>query len=75
METRTVLQLSFKTTTGKTRSINILDPKEDLTETQVSQAMDTILNNGIFTTTAGDFADKVSATIITTTREDLYEEE
>lgn len=74
MVTRTVLQLSFKTTTGKIRSINILDPKEDLTEVKVSEAMDTILNNGIFTTTAGDFMDKVSATIITTTREDLYEE-
>ena len=48
------LQLVFRTAGGSRRTISIEDPKEDLTDAQVQEAMDAILSRNIFTAADGD---------------------
>jgi len=61
-----VLRLSFKDLLGKKASISLNDPKPDLTDLQVKNAMDTVISQNIFATSNGDFVSKDSAQIITT---------
>lgn len=64
-----VLQLKFAAASGKERTINVSDPKSDLTSQQVDAAMDTILENQVFTTSAGELLTRsVSAKYVETTR-------
>lgn len=47
------LQLSFLTELGNTVTLSIPDPKPGLTETEVQQAMQTIIDKNVFTSTTG----------------------
>lgn len=60
------LQLVFQTAGGSRRTISIEDPKEDLTDAQVQEAMDAILSRNIFTTADGDFVSILGARKVTT---------
>lgn len=55
--TRT-LRMSFRNEAGKTVSISLDNPKEDLTAAAVEAAMDLIIAKNIFTTSGGDLVSK-----------------
>jgi predicted DNA-binding protein (UPF0251 family) len=69
--TRT-LRMSFRNEAGKTVSISLDNPKEDLTAAAVEAAMDLIIAKNIFTTSGGDLVSKYDAKIISTDTTDLY---
>ncbi|NLC12243.1 MAG: DUF2922 domain-containing protein [Firmicutes bacterium] len=59
------LRLIFQTSAGSTSSISLADPAEPVDPSAISDAMDTILNTGIFTSSGGDLVEKVKAEIVT----------
>ena len=63
----------FKNTLGNTCTIAVDDPKDDLTEQNIIDAMTLIMTKNIFQPKGYDLAEKVSAKIVnaTTTEYDL----
>ena len=59
-----VLELYFVNEEGKLTRLAIDEPKENLTAGQLSTAMDTIVQAGVFSSRGGDFVDKHSARIV-----------
>lgn len=60
------LEMTFKNSAGRTSKISVDTAKEDLTELQVNEAMDGILNSGIFTSAGGDLVEKAKAALVAT---------
>ncbi|MBF0830877.1 DUF2922 domain-containing protein, partial [Staphylococcus aureus] len=56
-----VLELTFKTSTDKTFTLQIQNPKRDLTEENVRQAMDSILKLNLFDLSKGELVSIHSA--------------
>ncbi len=48
------LELQFVNEGGTRATVGLAEPKENLTDIQVKTAMETILTNGVFTSTNGD---------------------
>lgn len=71
--TNKVLRLTFTTAGGKTYSINIPDPKEDLQKAEAEAVMDTIIQKNIFFTSSGTLTGKRDIRVIDTTTNDLYD--
>ncbi|WP_425803128.1 DUF2922 domain-containing protein [Desulfitobacterium sp. Sab5] len=71
--TNKVLRLTFTTAGGKTYSINIPDPKEDLQKAEAEAVMDTIVQKNIFFTSSGALTGKRDIRVIDTTTNDLYD--
>lgn len=65
------LLLVFKNIKGTTSTLTIDEPKDNLTEAEVKNVMDTIIEKNIFNSTGGDLIEIKSAEIITTTEEIL----
>ena len=65
------LEMEFKDVEGKKFGISIEDPKEDLNEMEVKEAMNQVINKNIFATKAGDIVEAVGARLVTTTVEEL----
>lgn len=63
-----VLYLDFIDELGKRRSISIEDPRDDVLESEVSQAMDIIIQNDIF---EDKLVAKGGARIVTRTIDEL----
>ena len=59
-----VLQLTIANADGKTMTINVKNPKPNLTEAEVNAAMQTIVNAGIFSHAGLTFNVKKSAKIV-----------
>ncbi len=59
-----VLQLTFANAEGKTMTFNIKDPKPNLTESEVNAAVQTIVDQGIFSHEGFVFNVKKSAKIV-----------
>lgn len=64
-----VLVLVFLDTEGKERLIKIEDPKADLTPLEVETVMNTVITKAIFNLVSAS-----KAYIVTTTKEDIYEQ-
>ena len=60
------LEMTFKNSAGRSSKISVDAAKEDLTELQVNEAMDGILDSGIFTSTGGDLVEKTKAALVAT---------
>lgn len=58
------LSMVFNTSSGKKITFSITGVKSTLTETEAVAVMDNILAKNIFTSSAGDFVSKDSASII-----------
>lgn len=58
------LVMSFLNAQGKKVSLTVNDVKDNLTNADVSKAMDTILAQNIFHSTGGDLKSKDSAEIV-----------
>lgn len=65
------LLMGFMNEDGKKVSLRIDGIREDLTESQVSAVMDTIVSKNIFQSSGGDFKIKDSAEIYERTSEKL----
>ena len=59
-----VLQLTFENAAGSTMTININDPKPNLTEAEISAAMQTIIDQAAFSKDGFLFNVKKSARIV-----------
>jgi len=60
-----VLQMSFRTGTGREFRIALENPKTDLTPAQIQTAMDTIVSKNVFNVEGG-LIEALSANIIST---------
>ena len=65
------LELEFKDEGGKKFSLSLDEPREDVADIEVKEAMDSIIEKDIFHTPNGDIVLSVAARIITTTVEEI----
>lgn len=63
---RTRLAMKFKTTKGKTVTISLDGPKESISEQEIKDAMDLIVQKNIFSVDGADIMTTSEAKIITT---------
>ncbi len=70
-ETTRTLEMTFATELNKKHVIRVADAKSEVTASEVSTAMDNIINKNIFSGTGGELIEKVSAQLITTQVDDL----
>lgn len=68
-----VVRLSFATEGGKTFTITIPNPREDLNQTDVLTVMNTIVSSNIFLTTSGALTGIRDVKVIGTVTDDLFD--
>ena len=66
METKKKLLMTFKTNDGKKVSLSTDDPREDITEEEIKNAMTTIINSGIFAPNGSSLIEMVEAKVVET---------
>ena len=66
MEVKKKLMMTFKTDEDKNISISLDDPRENLTEQEIHDVMNIILNNDIFAPNGETLVSLVSAKIVET---------
>ena len=66
MEVKKKLMMTFKTDEDKNISISLDDPRENLTEQEIHDAMNIILNNDIFAPNGETLISLVGAKIVET---------
>ena len=66
MEVKKKLMMTFKTDEDKNISISIDDPRENVTEQEIQNAMNIILNNDIFAPNGETLISLVGAKIVET---------
>lgn len=59
-----ILELQFETSAGKTSTISIDAPKQDVTAAEIKQAMETIITANVFEVQAGTFVGLKGARIV-----------
>ena len=57
------LDMVFRSESGKTVTLSLLEPKDTLTLTEVNTVMQDIISKNIFSTTSGDLVQVVEARI------------
>ncbi|MGC8814565.1 DUF2922 domain-containing protein [Dictyoglomus sp.] len=72
VSTRKVIRMTFLDSGGSTYTITIPDPKDNLTDQDILNAMDLIIQKNIIQGRSGDLVEKVDARIIETTTNDIY---
>ena len=60
----TRLELQFFNVAGTRATIGLVDPREDLTDLEVKEAMETILTEDVFTSPRGDLSSIAGARIV-----------
>ena len=60
------LVMTFKTTDDKSVSLTIDDPREDLTEEEIKDAMELVVSKNIFAPGGADIVSAVSAKVVVT---------
>ncbi|SHI82505.1 DUF2922 domain-containing protein [Desulfosporosinus lacus] len=68
-----VVRLSFATEGGKTFTITIPNPREDLNQAEVLAVMNTIVSSNIFMTTSGALTGLRDVKVIGTVTDDLFD--
>jgi len=66
-----ILEMSFSTELGKTKTLRVYEAKAALTGAEVAACMDNIIAKNIFTGPGGELTGKVKAQVITTSSADL----
>jgi len=66
-----ILEMTFSTELGKSKTIRVYEAKAALTGAEVAACMDNIVAKNIFTGPGGDITGKVKAQVVTTTSADL----
>mgnify|MGYP001098658771 CR=1 FL=1 len=67
------LQMIFSNALGRSTTISVADPSEDLTPAEVEAVMDSIVTKNIFNSTGGDLVGKVRAQVVSRTVDVLGE--
>jgi hypothetical protein len=67
-----VLRMVFLNALNKQVTLSLNNPKDTLTATEVQGVMDTVIARNIFTSGGGDLVSKVSARVIDTTTNELF---
>ena len=73
LTTNKVLRLSFMTAGGKTFSISIPYPKEDLQPADALAAMHALIDDDLFLTAGGALTGVKDIKVVDTSTEDLYD--
>ena len=60
------LLMTFKTDEDKNVSISVEDPRENLTESQILEAMNLIISNNVFAPNGEALVEKVGAKVVET---------
>lgn len=71
METKKRLVMTFLTGVGRKISISIDDPKEDITEAEIADAMNLIVEKNIFAPYGSELVATVDAKVIVTDTEEF----
>ncbi len=71
MEETKTLQMTFLNEANGRVTISVADPREDLTENEVENAMNNIITANVINSSGGDLVGIVSARIITRQVEDI----
>ena len=66
-----VLEMTFNTELGLSKTIRVVDAKDPLTDAEVAAAMDSIITKNVFTSSGGEFTSKIKAQVVTTTSSDI----
>ena len=61
---REYLQLVFKNEEGRNFTLTVYDPKENLTEAEVTETMDQVIATNLFASNGGELKSKVSARVV-----------
>ena len=73
MEQTKRLVMTFKTTDNKKVSLSVDNPREDITESEIKDAMDLVVSKNIFAPNGADIVSAVEAKVVVTdtTADDL----
>lgn len=66
------LSMVFLNQPNKNVTLNLDNPRDNLTAAEVQAAMDSIITKNIFTSSGGDLVTKVSARVVDTTTNELF---
>lgn len=73
--TRKYLRMVFADSGGSRFTITIANPKDNITEQEILNVMDMIIQKNIFSGRSGDLIAKVDARIVENTTSDFYNPE
>ena len=65
----TDLELVFKNVAGKKCSLNIEEPKRDISKAEIDAAMKVVVDSNVFNSPGGDLVEAVEGCLRTTTRD------
>lgn len=68
-----IVRMVYTTQDGRTFSLTLPDPKDDLTSADVEAVMDLVILKNIFATSGGDIIGKRDIKIVDTSTTDLYD--
>ena len=66
MEQTKRLVMTFKTTDDKKISLSVDNPREDITESEIKDAMDLVVSKNIFAPNGADIVSAVEAKVVVT---------
>ena len=66
MEQTNRLVMTFKTTDDKKVSLSVDNPREDITESEIKDAMDLVVSKNIFAPNGADIVSAVEAKVVVT---------
>ena len=66
MEQTKRLVMTFKTTADKKVSLSVDNPREDITESEIKDAMDLVVSKNIFAPNGADIVSAVEAKVVVT---------
>lgn len=66
MEQTKRLLMTFKTTDNKKVSLSVDNPREDITESEIKDAMDLVVSKNIFAPNGADIVSAVEAKVVVT---------
>ena len=66
MEQTKRLVMTFKTTDDKKVSLSVNNPREDITESEIKDAMDLVVSKNIFAPNGADIVSAVEAKVVVT---------
>ena len=66
MEQNKRLVMTFKTTDDKKVSLSVDNPREDITESEIKDAMDLVVSKNIFAPNGADIVSAVEAKVVVT---------
>lgn len=67
-----VLEMAFVNSIGKTATIRVIDPRDNVTQAEVETVMNTVIAQNAFTISDGDLVSKKGAQVVTRDTAELF---